>query len=125
MNDIGTNLRRLRKERKLTQEQLSNEASISHTTLWNVETGKTTPRVAIAEKLANVLGVSAEEILFPKPETPPSSVGRTDGLVWGSDALVKPSEGVVKVGRAELSAALYAIETGLISADAAADKLLS
>ena len=69
MNEIGKNVRRLRKGRGMTQQDLSYKAGVSHTTLWLVEKGQTTPRLSIAEKLADALDVSAEEILFPKTPT--------------------------------------------------------
>jgi len=68
MNEIGNEIRRLRKERGMTQEELAHIAGISHTTLWQAETGRTTPRMWIAEKIADALGVEASDILFPKGE---------------------------------------------------------
>jgi transcriptional regulator with XRE-family HTH domain len=68
MTDIGKEIRRLRKERKMTQQTLAAKAGISGTTLWQAETGRTTPRLPVVEKIAAALGVDSEEILFPKAE---------------------------------------------------------
>ncbi|HEV2080607.1 MAG TPA: helix-turn-helix transcriptional regulator [Allosphingosinicella sp.] len=54
---VGTNVRRLRVERKLTQEQLAHEARIDLTYLGGIERGRRNPSVTVVGRLATSLGV--------------------------------------------------------------------
>ena len=54
---VGANVRRLRKERGLTQEQLSLEADIDLRYLGGIERGEHNPTVAVLGRFAAVLGV--------------------------------------------------------------------
>lgn len=60
---VGANVRRLRVERKLTQEQLSHEAEIDVTYLRGIEAGRRNPSVAIVGRLAAQLMVHPSELL--------------------------------------------------------------
>ena len=52
---VGANVRRLRVERKLTQEQLAHDAEIDVTYLRGIEAGRRNPSVAVVGRLAKVL----------------------------------------------------------------------
>jgi len=54
---VGANIRRLRKERGLSQEALAGEAGLAMRHLGRIERGEGNPTVAILGKLAEVLGV--------------------------------------------------------------------
>ena len=54
---VGVNLRRLRKERGLSQEGLAGEAGLAMRHLGRIERGEGNPTVAILGRLADVLGV--------------------------------------------------------------------
>lgn len=54
---VGANIRRLRKERGLSQEALAGEAGLAMRHLGRIERGEGNPTVAILGKLAAVLGV--------------------------------------------------------------------
>lgn len=54
---VGRNVRRWRKARKLTQEQLASEADLDLRYLGGVERGEHNPSVAVLGKLAAVLNV--------------------------------------------------------------------
>ncbi len=54
---VGANIRRLRKERGLSQETLAGEAGLAMRHLGRIERGEGNPTVAILSKLADVLGV--------------------------------------------------------------------
>ena len=64
---IGTNLRRLRRGKGLTQEELAERAGISRAGYRNIETGKTSPRSSTLEALAEALEASLPELLTPVP----------------------------------------------------------
>lgn len=54
---VGVNVRRLRIERKLTQEQLAHDAEIDLTYLGGIERGRRNPSVNVLGRLALALGV--------------------------------------------------------------------
>lgn len=61
---MENNLRVLRAERKLTQEQLARKSGLSRTTLVAIEAGKTIPDGESIAKLVKALGVPANRIFF-------------------------------------------------------------
>lgn len=61
---VGANVRRLRKERKLTQEQLAMETEIDLTYLGGIERGQRNPSVSVLGRLAAALGVSPAELFL-------------------------------------------------------------
>lgn len=60
---LGDNIRRIRLERGLTQVELSKKLKADRSYVSNVEQGKKNPTLTTMEKIANVLGVSTEELL--------------------------------------------------------------
>ena len=62
---LGTNVRRLRNARKLSQEQLAFDAGIDRTYVSQIERAKINPSLLVLHKLAKALGVPAVE-LFTK-----------------------------------------------------------
>lgn len=53
---VGTNLRRLRQAKGLTQEELAHQAEIHQTYLSGVEVGKRNPSIAVLDRIAAALG---------------------------------------------------------------------
>ena len=60
---VGTNVRRLRVERKLTQEQLAHDAEIDLTYLGGIERGRRNPSIEVLGRLAHSLGVHPAKLL--------------------------------------------------------------
>ncbi|WP_313013289.1 helix-turn-helix transcriptional regulator [Brevundimonas sp.] len=58
---VGANIKRLRKERGLSQEALAGEAGLAMRHLGRIERGEGNPTVAVLGKLADVLGVRPTE----------------------------------------------------------------
>ncbi|MCG9915435.1 MAG: helix-turn-helix domain-containing protein [Phenylobacterium sp.] len=54
---VGANVRRLRKARGLTQEQLAHDAGIDLTYVGGIERGRRNPSLAVLVRLAESLGV--------------------------------------------------------------------
>jgi len=67
---VGANVRRLRKERKLTQEQLAMETEIDLTYLGGIERGRRNPSISVLGRLAAALGVHPQDLFddVPNPE---------------------------------------------------------
>jgi len=62
---FAANLRRIRRERGISQEQLANDAGIDRAYVSRVERGVTYVGLEIIGKLSDVLGVHAVELLMP------------------------------------------------------------
>lgn len=61
-NELDNNLAKLRSKKKLSQEQLAKQIGVSRKTISTVETGRFTPSVVIALKLARYFEVPVEKI---------------------------------------------------------------
>lgn len=57
------NLREIRKQKGMTQEALAAFSGVNRVSIAKYETGKTTPSLQTAEKLAAALGVTVDELL--------------------------------------------------------------
>jgi transcriptional regulator with XRE-family HTH domain len=60
---LGRNVRRLRQQRKLTQEQLAFEAEIDLTYMGGIERGKRNPSLLVMARIADALGVPLLKLL--------------------------------------------------------------
>ena len=60
---VGANVRMLRVEQKLTQEQLAHDAEIDVTYLRGIEVGRRNPSIAVIGRLASSLGVHPRGLL--------------------------------------------------------------
>ena len=60
---IGKNLKRIRTEKKMSQGDISRKLGMDRGYISGVENGKRNPTLATIQKLANALGVSADELL--------------------------------------------------------------
>jgi putative transcriptional regulator len=61
-NVLDNHIAKLRAQRKLSQQQLADLIGVSRKTISTVETGKFTPSVVIALKLAHYFEVPVEKI---------------------------------------------------------------
>lgn len=64
---VGGNVRRLRIERGLTQEQLAFEAGIDLTYEGGIERGKRNPSLMVIASIAEALNVAPSDLLRPPP----------------------------------------------------------
>lgn len=60
---IGSRLRALRQDRRLTQEELAELAEIHPTFLAKIEAGQRLPSLVVIKRLANALGVPTASIV--------------------------------------------------------------
>lgn len=65
---LAGNIKKARKEKSMTQEQLSELADISNTYIANIECGKSWVSDSTLEKISVALGVSAHELFIPETE---------------------------------------------------------
>lgn len=62
---FGQNIRKHRKERGWTQEQLAFEAGVKRAYLSEVENGHRNVSLDVVEKLASALGTTADQLMVP------------------------------------------------------------
>jgi transcriptional regulator with XRE-family HTH domain len=62
---VGRNIRRLRKAKGLTQEQLAHEAGMAMRYVAGVERGEENPSLRFLVRIAGVLGATPAELLNP------------------------------------------------------------
>jgi transcriptional regulator with XRE-family HTH domain len=67
LENVGPNLRRLRRQRDLTQRQLAGFAGIHQAHLSDIERGLR-PKSALLDRLARALGVDPNELLRQSAE---------------------------------------------------------
>jgi transcriptional regulator with XRE-family HTH domain len=60
---FGKNVRRIRQQRGLTQEQLAFEAEIDLTYVGGIERGKRNPSLLVMARIADALSVSLPKLL--------------------------------------------------------------
>ncbi|WP_374470727.1 helix-turn-helix domain-containing protein [Phenylobacterium sp.] len=60
---VGRNVRRLRQERGLTQEQLAFEAKLDLTYVGGIERGRRNPSLLVLARLADALDVAPWELI--------------------------------------------------------------
>jgi transcriptional regulator with XRE-family HTH domain len=61
---FGRNVRRYRRQKRLTQEELAFEAEIDLTYLGGIERGKRNPSLLVIGRIANALSVSVSKLLI-------------------------------------------------------------
>lgn len=60
LSRLGENLKLARLRRKFSAEMVSERARISRTTLWNIESGKSTTSIATILKVLSVYGLDKD-----------------------------------------------------------------
>jgi len=90
-NDIGKRIAELRRERGMNQEELAELAMLHRVTVAKYETGQVEPGALAIGRIADALGVSADELLCRVDKLPPF-IGMVKNAVpiVGSIACGKP-----------------------------------
>ena len=87
MNDFGNLLYTLRKRKGLTQQELADELGVTNKAVSKWETGEAFPETGLLLPLADLLGVTADDLLRGKyspptpsqtPQTAPATEGQTE-----------------------------------------------
>lgn len=61
---IGENIRKLRQQKKMSQDRLSKEANLALNTIVKIETGESpNPTLETLQKIAKALGISVYKLL--------------------------------------------------------------
>jgi transcriptional regulator with XRE-family HTH domain len=86
---LGDRLRRLRRERSLTQEELAHACGVSQEMIAKTEQGRRHPRLTILAKLATALDVPLSELIDDRPRLNGAREGAS--VLALRDALLSPS----------------------------------
>lgn len=70
MRDIGKNIRSLRIQKGMTQEQFAEKLFVTRQTVSNYETGKSRPDIEMVMQIAQVLETDANTVLYGIPVPP-------------------------------------------------------
>lgn len=60
---LGRNIKRIREQKKMSQGDICRSLGFDRAQMSNIEGGKGNPTLATIEKIANALGVSADELI--------------------------------------------------------------
>ena len=60
---LGQNMKRIRSKNGMSQGDIARALEVDRGYISNIENGKKNPTIATIQKLANALGVSADELL--------------------------------------------------------------
>ena len=60
---LGANLKKIRKEKKITQATLADVLNVDKSFVSNIENGKTNPTLSTITNIAKALDVSASDLL--------------------------------------------------------------
>ena len=75
MRDIGKNIRQLRIQKNLTQDELAGKLFVTRQTVSNYETGKSKPDVEMLERIAEMLDADILTVIYgPQPKKIPGIV---------------------------------------------------
>jgi len=89
---VGKNIKKIRTELNMTQEELAEKISVTRQAVSNWETEKTQPDIETLERISEVLGVTIEELIYGKQK---SSQGT---LEKGKDVMLNVTKGSTKSG---------------------------
>lgn len=65
---MKTRIQELRKQRKLSQEELANHVGVTRQTITSLEVGKYTASLLLAHKIAKFFGMTIEEVFLFEEE---------------------------------------------------------
>lgn len=60
---VGENIKRIRKERGLTQKELGERLGMTQSAIWQFESDKTSPKIETVEKIATALDVTPYDLM--------------------------------------------------------------
>ncbi len=73
MADFAENLRKLRKQKKLSQQKLGAMLGYGYTAIANYESGRNTPSLKDLMKLASIFGITLDELAGSVSKAKPST----------------------------------------------------
>lgn len=87
MRDIGNNIRTIRTQKGITQEELAERLFITRQAISSYETGRTRPDVDMLIKIAEALQTDTDALLYGPPQTSENKRAKKE-LVFGVIAML-------------------------------------
>ena len=75
--NIGQQIAKYRKEKRLTQEQLGEAVGVTSRTVSKWEVGLSSPGVDLIPSISSALGISLDQLFGTEPQTKPKDVAET------------------------------------------------
>ena len=120
--EIGENIRRIRKEKRISQKGLGEMTGLSNVLINNYEHGVKKPKIETVRKIAEALGVDAET-LTGEEMTNQKAIKRLFSLFKGFDGRMSINDGKIAVSFQKLDLkAFYDRYQEYIRAEAAAEE---
>lgn len=108
MQSFCENMVRIRKAKRISQEQLAKQSGISQSSISFIETGQNSPTIFTAQKIAVALGVSLIELIGAAPEPPaPPVVYSETPLTETERQLISDFRTLNKQGRETILQQMY------------------
>ena len=73
---IGANVYRLRKEARLTQDDLASFLGVTKASVSKWETGQSYPDIALLPKIATYFGISVDQLIGYEPQMSKANIKR-------------------------------------------------
>ena len=117
MHDIARNLKRLRRQKGLTQEELADKLHVTRQAVSNWERNQNLPELEVLLAAAEAMGVSVDELLYgPRPVEQPNNAPEnrrkrivTAAVLWAVWGVLlaiyligRPTVADYKIGRAHV-----------------------
>ena len=77
MRDIGKNIKQLRLQQKMTQDELAERLFVTRQTVSNYETGKSRPDVDMLVKISEVFHTDLQQLIYGPEAAPDKSKKKT------------------------------------------------
>ena len=114
MNKVGNNIQKFRKAKNMTQDQLAEELNVTRQAVSNWETNKTQPDIETLGRIAEVLEVSVEELIYGEAKTPIQTVTQTVGSSGGKAGISFGAALAMVISYAKWNSIGWAIVHGLL-----------
>lgn len=85
---VGAKLRRLRKARNMTMDELADQVGVSRPTIWSWESDKSIPRASRIRALAQSFNVSENELILSDAPTRQENAATLDEEIARSKARI-------------------------------------
>lgn len=85
--NLGKNIKKYRKEKGITQEDLAKKCDLSKNGLWNYENGKREPNIDTLNKIARALDVTIHDLIGPNTMLKMDSTVEGDGEILYPDKI--------------------------------------
>ena len=114
MSKVGNNIQKFRKAKNMTQDQLAEELSVTRQAVSNWENNKTQPDIDTLGKIADVLEVSVEELIYGESKTPIQTVTQTVSSDGGKAGISFGAALAMVISYAKWNSIGWAIVHGLL-----------